>query len=183
MHNYTIQDYFMHERVSLDKNEYFKGTILAMPGTTDNHSLISGNFFFNLRNCTKNSNKNCYIYTNDVRFYIPLCKISTYPDIMIVCGEPKYYKGQENYVIINPNLIVEVLSKNTERYDRETKLPCYLTSDTVETVILIDQYKKHIEVYHKNQTSKPKTYNKGKFTVMDCEIDIDEVYEKVKFVN
>lgn len=181
MHNYTIEDYFRYERDSWDKSEFFQGQILALPGTTDNHSLINFNLAFELRKCMKNSGEDCYIFLNDVQFYIPLGKLGTYPDMMIVCDEPKYYKGQENYVITNPSLVVEVLSKSTELFDRDTKLPCYLTVDTVKTIILIDQYSKKIDVYHKNNTTEHFTYTKGIFKVMDCELEVDEVYHKVKF--
>ena len=182
MHNYTIEDYFRHENGSYDKSEFYKGQIFALPGVTGNHALINSNLSFEIQSCLNSNNKDCYVYLNDVKLYIPMCKISTYPDLMIVCDEPKYYKGQENYVITNPSLVVEILSKSTEKFDLETKLPCYLTVDTVKTVMLINQYKKQVEIYHKNKTSEPEIYTKGKFNVLGCEINVDDVYRKIKFV-
>jgi len=180
MHNYTIKDYFRHETFSWDKSEFCKGQILAMPGTTSNHALIAFNLAFELRTCMKKNDKDCYTYLNDVKFYIPLFNLATYPDLMIVCGEPEYYKGKEEYVILNPTLVVEVLSKSTQKFDFETKLPCYLTVDSVKTVMLIDQYSKKIYVYEKGKEAEYKTYSEGKFNVMDCELDVNEIYYKVK---
>ena len=181
MHNYTIQDYFRHENDSWDKSEFYQGQILTMPETTGNHSLICFNLAYELRKCMNTLGKDCYIYLNDVKFYIPLCKLGTYPDLMIVCDEPQYYKGQKNYVITNPTLLVEVLSQSTQKFDIETKLPCYLTNNSVKTVILIDQYKKSIDVYQKNNTTEHNLYTKGKFTIMDCELEVENIYHKIKF--
>ncbi len=182
MYNYTLQDYLNHESTSFDKSEFYKGQIFALPGTTDNHSLINLNLASELRACNKTSKQNCYIYMNDVQLHIPLCQLNTYPDLMAVCGEPKYYKGREHYIILNPNLIVEISSKSTRKFDKETKLPCYLTIDTVKTVVLIDQYTKNVEVYTKGKTTELKTYTEGKFKILGCEIDVDDLYYQVKFV-
>ena len=85
MHNYTIQEYFRHEANSMDKSEFYKGQIFALPGTTKNHALINFNFSFYIQQCMNANNRDdCFLYLNDVKFYIPMCKISSYPDLMVI---------------------------------------------------------------------------------------------------
>jgi Uma2 family endonuclease len=117
----TVQEYLTLERQSETKSDYLAGESFAMTGASRRHNLISGNIFADLH--AQLSGTACEVYTGDMRVRTPT-DLLCYPDIVAACGEPRF-DDDEFDTLLNPTLIVEVLSKSTEAYDRLTKLDHY----------------------------------------------------------
>src|SRR5918997_1049049 len=114
----TTEEYLAFERAAEYKNEYFDGEIVAMTGASRRHNLINVNVLSELHGQLRRAP--CEVYPSEMRVRIPAANLYTYPDVTVVCGEPKF---EDDYVdtLLNPTLIVEVLSKSTAMYDRTQK--------------------------------------------------------------
>lgn len=140
---YTPQQYLAMERESQQKNEYVNGEIFAMDGASDRHNLIVGNVFASLHNQMKG--KPCKVYSSDMRVKISSIGMYTYPDIVALCGETGFDDEQRD-TLLNPTVIIEVLSKSTEGYDRGEKFAHYRKMDSLKEYALISQDKMSIEL-------------------------------------
>ena len=116
--NYTPEEYLSLEIDAEFRSEYRDGEIVPMTGGTTNHNKIAGNFYAYLHFLLRKKPQELYI--GDVRLWIPEYRQYTYPDVMMVDDEPTYHDTGTT-TITNPSLIVEVLSKSTQDYDRGTK--------------------------------------------------------------
>lgn len=143
---FTPDEYLQLEEKSEDKHEYFQGEIFAMAGGSYNHNMIAGNFYAALHHFT--ASRPCTAFTSDMRLWIPQKQLYTYPDAMMVCGEPKFMQGRTD-TITNPLLIVEVLSKSTQEYDRGLKFEAYRTIPSLQDYLMLDQDRVHLECFHK----------------------------------
>lgn len=148
---YTPQEYLTLEETSEYKNEYIDGEILPMTGGTTNHNEIALNIAANLKFGLRG--KSYKVYMGDVRLWIPCYRVYTYPDVMVISGEP-IYEGTGKSTVINPILITEVLSKSTGNYDRGDKFEYYRSIPEMQEYILINQYKYYIEQFAKNNEGK-----------------------------
>jgi Uma2 family endonuclease len=148
---YTVEEYLKREEISLEKNEYRDGKIVSMTGGTTNHNEIAGNFYLNFKLSTKGQNYKTYI--GDVKLYIPNHNLYTYPDIMIISGQP-VYDGSSKITVTNPLIVVEVLSKSTKNYDKTDKFRYYRSIDSLQEYIIIDQYEYYIEQFSKNSNGQ-----------------------------
>ncbi|QLE55906.1 Uma2 family endonuclease [Nostoc sp. TCL26-01] len=144
---YTPEEYLQLEETSECKNEYIDGEIISMAGGTTNHNEIAGNFYANFKFMMRG--KNYKIYMGDVKLWIQRYRIYTYPDVMVIQGEP-LYEGTGNTTVTNPIMIVEVLSKSTENHDRTNKFRFYRSIPTLKEYIIINQYEYIIEQFNKN---------------------------------
>ncbi len=178
MTDYTFEQYLDYDQTSLSKNEFVRGDIKAMPGGTLKHGLLTNRLSSSFNPC---ADQNDYLITSpDVRLYIPICKLSAYPDMMIFCDPPKFYEDKRD-VLLNPAIVGEVLSKSTERYDRETKFPCYITVPSVSTVILVNQDIQRIEVYRRETEWEMESYDTGDLKVKDCTVNVERIYRNTDF--
>src|SRR4028118_400920 len=137
----TPEEYLVFERQAEYKNEYFDGEIFAMVGASRKHNLITTNITRELSQQLKN--KPCEVYSSDMRVRIPNANIYTYADLTVVCGEPKFEDAQFD-TLLNPALIVEVLSKSTASYDRSQKFAFYRTIESLTDYILVAQDTIHV---------------------------------------
>ncbi len=181
---YSPEEYLALEEAAIDKSEYIDGEIFPMPGGSTNHNRLTGNFFVALNIAFKAKDFEAFI--NDVRLWIPERRIYTYPDVMVVEGEPEYVNDRTD-MITNPKIIVEVLSKSTQGYDRTAKFEAYRTIPTFEEYLLFDPNKIHIEQYSKTAT-KRWTFREYDLedqaltlTSVELEVAIMDIYNKVKF--
>ena len=181
---YSPEEYLALEEVAEYKSEYIDGEIYPMAGGSTNHNQIALNFSTELNFAFKKLD--CRVYMGDVRLWIPKKRIYTYPDVMVVIGEPEYFNNRTD-TITNPKVIVEVLSKSTKEYDRSGKFEAYRTIPTFEEYILVDQTKIYVEQFYK--TGK-KRWSFGEYDAEDeaialnsvsFEISLADVYNKVKF--
>ncbi|HEY9872865.1 MAG TPA: Uma2 family endonuclease [Candidatus Obscuribacterales bacterium] len=143
---YTPEEYLELEEVAEYKSEYINGQIIPMAGGSTNHNRIAGNFYAALNFAFKQQNSE--VFMGDIRLWIPQKRIYTYPDVMIVAGEPEYFNNRTD-TILNPQVIVEVLSKSTKGYDREDKFEAYRTIPTFQEYVLISQTRMYIEQFSK----------------------------------
>src|SRR5262245_48428108 len=112
---WTPESYLAFERVSEIKHEYFNGEIFAMTGASRNHNRITIKTGAILLN--QLGQRRCDVFASDMRVKIKKIGKYTYPDVSVVCGEPEF-EDQEVDTLVNPNVIIEVLSPSTENYDR-----------------------------------------------------------------
>lgn len=181
---YSPEEYLAMENQSEDKHEYRDGQIVAMTGGTTNHNEISGNFYTLLKLSLRG--KKYRVYFSDVRLWIPQDRLYTYPDVMVVQGEP-VYEGQGTTTITNPMLVVEVLSASTQDYDRGTKFTRYRSIPELREYILIDQYQCSIEQFTKNESQQwvlTEIHGENSLLNVSClnlEMRMQDLYEGVKF--
>jgi Uma2 family endonuclease len=141
----TEEDYLRLERQALDKSEFHNGQMFAMAGGSINHSLLANSIGALLRGQVQ---AGCRVFNSDLRINIASSKIYTYADCSVICGEPQFSTDQQDNVL-NPLLIVEVLSPSTEGYDRGKKFELYRTIETFREYLLIHQDRPHVEHYSK----------------------------------
>ena len=141
---YTPAEYLEFERQSEIKHELIDGEIFEMAGANKRHNLIAGNAFRLLSN--QLLERECNVYSSDMRVKITSTKKYTYPDIVAVCGEELFEDSTED-TLLNPMLIIEVLSKSTEAYDRGAKFEFYQTIESFQEYVLISQEPFRVEQY------------------------------------
>lgn len=179
---FSIEEYLEMENASVEKNEYYKGEIFAMSGAKVPHNAISGNLFVALSNKLKG--KNCKPYNSDQRIHIQSNTLFTYPDISIICGEIMTLNDDE-YNVLNPSVIIEVLSRSTKNYDRGEKFKLYRDIPTLKEYILADSENIHIEVFRLNENNhwELEEYNSIEdllyVKVIDEKILLSEIYDGV----
>jgi Uma2 family endonuclease len=181
---FTPEEYLELEEKAEYKSEYRDGEIVQMTGGTTNHNKISGNFYAYLKFGLKGRNYDVYI--GDVRLWIPRYRQHTYPDVMVIQGQP-VYTGTNTTTVMNPTLIAEVLSKSTKNYDQGDKFLYYRSIPEFKEYILIDQYQHHVMQYVKTAEGQWSfTELEGEaanlsLQTVDFQIGLSELYEQVNF--
>ncbi len=140
--HWTVEEYLAFERQSETKHEYLDGEIFAMSGASRVHNRISWNITVALD--PQLESQECEGFAADMRVHIPATERYTYPDIVVVCGEPQF-EDAELDTLLNPTLIIEILSPSTEDHDRGRKLFDYRSIPSLETILLVAQSQVHIE--------------------------------------
>lgn len=148
---FTIEEYLAMEEVAVEKHEYYRGEIFAMSGPKVPHNIIFRNLFTGLAN--KLNGKRCQPFSSDQRIHIEANTLFTYPDISIVCGEPETLHD-DNWNLLNPAVIIEILSPSTKNYDRGEKFKLYRDIPTLTEYILVDSETIHIEVFRLNVSNR-----------------------------
>jgi len=180
----TPEEYLAMEEASEIKHEYYQGETFAMAGGSVNHNRVNKNLVKHFESGL--SGKPCEAFMDNMRLWIKANGLFTYPDLMVVCGEPEFYEGRDD-MITNPVVIVEVLSKTTQDYDRGDKFKLYRSIPTLQEYILIDQYSVHIEQYYLEAPKKWAfvEYNELtdilKFAKIDFQISLQDIYRRVEF--
>jgi Uma2 family endonuclease len=140
----TEAEYLAFDRQAGFKSEFFGGEIFAMAGGSAMHSLIAANLIRHLGNQLRGGS--CKVFTSDLRLKILATGLLTYPDTSVVCGQLEYVEGTDD-TILNPTLIVEVLSDSTEGYDRGEKFRQYQQMPALKEYLLVSQRLPRIEQY------------------------------------
>ncbi|BAG00288.1 MULTISPECIES: Uma2 family endonuclease [Microcystis] len=181
---YTPEEYLALEETSEDKNEYRQGEIIPMVGATTNHNQIAGNFY--RRFPLTINNQDYYTYMETVRLWLSDYSIYTYPDVMVIKGQP-LYQGNSQSNVINPLIIVEVLSNSTQAYDRGDKFKFYRSLPTFQEYILIEQSSYSVELYYKQKDDQWLIdFVTGENAVLqlvsvDWQISFQDLYQRVNF--
>ncbi len=144
------QEYLEQERSTEFRCEYHNGQIFAMAGASRNHNRIVTNISSSLNIQLKS--RPCNNYSNDMRIGIQGGKRYVYPDIIVTCGREEF-EDESQDTLLNPIVIVEVLSATTEAYDRGTKFLYYQTIASLQEYVLVSQEKKCFEIYRKQNDS------------------------------
>jgi Uma2 family endonuclease len=181
---YSPEEYLKLEEKAEYKNEYRDGAIVPMTGGTTNHNNIAGNFYVQILLALREKKYNIYI--GDVRLWISRYRIYTYPDVMVIKGNP-VYEGTGTTTVTNPLLIVEVLSNSTKNYDGGDKFDFYSSLPEFQEYILIDQYRFYVKQFAKNQEGKwVLTEYEGEDSILvlesvEFQISFQELYQRVDF--
>ncbi|MGB6295265.1 MAG: Uma2 family endonuclease [Rivularia sp. (in: cyanobacteria)] len=181
---YSTEEYLELEETAENKSEYIDGEIIPMAGASTNHNRIAGNLYSAVNFAFRRENYEAFI--SDVRLWIPKRRIYFYPDIMIVTGEAEYYDNRTD-TILNPQVIIEVLSKSTKGYDKEGKFEIYRTIESFQEYLLIDQTKIRVEQYFKTGKKQwvLREYDEEDenitFNSIPFEISLEDLYNRVKF--
>jgi Uma2 family endonuclease len=181
---YTPEEYLKLEVESTDKHEYCDGEIVLMTGGTTNHNKLAGKFYARILLALED--QGCEVYVGDVRLWIPRYREYTYPDVMVVQGQP-IYQLPGTTTITNPSLIVEVLSKSTKARDRGDKFRYYRSIPEFKEYIIIDQYSILVEHFVKTVDGKwilteyETQESILKLASVQFEITLQELYKRVNF--
>ena len=186
IHRCTPEEYLRLERDASEKHEFYRGEIFAMSGGSFNHSLISANVIRELGNGLRTSP--CRVFDSNLRIRIPRTTLYTYPDASVVCGPPQFDPlDTHRHTVLNPTLIVEVLSPSTEGWDRGGKLESYIQIESLRDYVLISSITARVEVYLRQTDG---TWNYSDATGLEArialrslrlELPLSEVYAGVTF--
>lgn len=181
---FTSEEYLAIERMADYKSEYFNGEMFAMAGASPTHALIVTNVVSELR--TQLKKRPCTVYSTDLRLRVSPTGLYTYPDVAVVCGEPEYDDKYED-TLLNPTLIIEVLSESTESYDRGAKFKQYQSVKSVKEYVLIAQNTPRIERFTRQNRSRWSPLmashigDEIELSSVNCVLSLAEVYDKVRF--
>jgi Uma2 family endonuclease len=179
----TFDDWLEGERASLEgRSEYLDGEVFAMTGASVEHNAIVVNIASELRAQMKG--RPCQVYANDLKVRIRPADAGKYPDLIALCGEHQFQDGRRD-VLLNPSLIVEVLSDSTEAYDRGKKFAIYRQIPSLREYLLVSQHQVQVELFSRGDD--------GRWTLSDysaltdsvplpsvgCTLSLAEVYDKV----
>ena len=181
---YSPEEYLALERKSDYKSEYVNGQIIAMAGASRQHNLIAGNLYREVSQQVRG--RPCEAYISDIRVKVSRTGLYTYPDVVVVCGAIRF-EGTSHDTLLNPLVIVEVLSASTEAYDRGEKFAHYRRLESLQEYLLVAQDKVRIEHYVRQGAqwvlSEVSDLNDTvHLASIGCDVGLQEVYDKVQFV-
>lgn len=176
---FTFEDYLALEEISTVKHEFLDGTVLAMAGGTPDHGALAANVIALLGGQLRD--RPCRVFTSDVRIRVKATGLATYPDVSVVCGEQQLDPDdREGNTIVNPRVIVEVLSPSTEDYDRGDKLAHYKRIPSLEEILLVAHEERRIELWRRESDHWTLHLSRGEeaasATSIACELPLRDVY-------
>lgn len=143
---FSFEEYILREQETELKHEWLDGQIIAMAGGTAEHARLTAELGFLLRSLL--DPKRCRVFSTDLRIRVSATGLATYPDITIVCGAPAFDPADAN-TVVNPTILVEVLSSSTEAYDRGEKWSHYRRIPSLQAYVLVDQLRPRVEMYER----------------------------------
>ncbi|MBW3572262.1 MAG: Uma2 family endonuclease [Gemmatimonadetes bacterium] len=179
----TPADYLAAERKAAEKSEYINGHVYARAGASRVHNLIAGNTVSELR--TQLRGRACEVYVSDMRVKVERTGMYTYPDVIGLCEEPRFEDAEVDS-LLNPAVIIEVLSPSTERYDRGEKFAHYRRLESLREYVLIAQDTRRIEHYRREGDSWVLTEVSGPdaalvISSLSCTLRPSDIYDRVEF--
>jgi Uma2 family endonuclease len=163
------EEYLALERKAEFKSEYLHGEIFAMTGTSRKHNLIAVNTASSLNQQLRG--RPCEVYMSDMRVKVAASGLYTYPDVVVVSGQPQL---EDDYLdtLLNPTVLFEILSKSTERYDRIAKSDYYRTLESLTEHLLVAQDEVLVEQYIKQADGH---WSLTDFSSLDATIELDSI--------
>jgi Uma2 family endonuclease len=147
----TEEQYLAIERAAEFKSEYYDGHMYAVSGGSASHAQIIGNLTRELGNALRQ--KPCGVMLNDLRVRVPPARFYTYPDVAVVCG-PMQFADDQKDTLLNPTLLIEVLSTSTESHDRAFKFDRYAEIESLREVALVSQFTPRVEIFRRQQSNQ-----------------------------
>lgn len=181
---YTPEEYLALEREAETKSEYLAGQIFAMAGASPEHNQIAFNLITLIGAQLRGGP--CRGYTSDQRVLVSSTGLYTYPDVSVVCGNPQYTPNDPE-ALVNPSLIIEVLSDSTEGYDRGEKFAHYDRVESLSEFVLVAQNMPRIECFVRQESGKwLLDHAEGldaslPLVSIPCELKLADVYNRVEF--
>ena len=181
----TEAEYLAYERASEIRHEFWRGELFAMAGASEGHNLASGNLFVAVQLALRD--KPCRAYTHDMRVFASQSRAYVYPDIVVACP-PIEFKDEKRDTLLNPQVVVEVLSPSTESYDRGKKFDLYRQSESLRQYVLIAQDEPRVMSYIRQSDGVAwlLTPLAGLNAVLDfptlgLSVPLSEIYRNVEF--
>ncbi len=180
----NLEEYLEFDYNAEGRYEYFDGEVVEMSGGSPEHSLLGNRIGFLLQR--ELLQKNCSVYNSEVQIKVPTMLPYRYADVSALCGQPIYEDLVNQRLLINPTLIVEVLSPSTALFDRGEKFAEYKSIESFREYLLIAQDKKFVTLYtkHNEKFWFQSEYFAGetlKLESLDCELSVDETYQGIDF--
>jgi Uma2 family endonuclease len=174
----TYAEYFAFEDKSTERHEFLNGEVFAMGGGTIEHARLIAGVSAALSNALRD--RPCGVYSSELRIRIRATGLTTYPDVSVVCSKAEI-DSEDPHAIVNPTLVVEVLSDSTEAYDRGEKAAHYRHLPSLREYVLVSQHRPRIEVYRKNEAGRWELYeyesgSRAELESVGCTLSVDEVY-------
>jgi len=179
----TPAEYLEIERRAETRSEYFNGEMFAMAGGTGKHAFIVANTVIALGQKSKGTS--CRVCSSDLRLQVKSIGLYTYPDVMVICGDLKYADGH-NDIVLNPSLIVEVLSKSTKSYDLGEKFEHYRLLPSLTDYLTVAQDRPAVDHWTRQQDVWVlKTYDDLSQTIgltsIGASLPLAEIYDRIDF--
>ena len=181
----TAEEYLEIERKAEYKSEYYQGEMFAMAGASFTHNLLAGNILFGLRRGL--GSRPCSVLPSDMRVRVSPRGLYTYPDVVVVCGEPQF-PDKQNDTLLNPTLLVEVLSPSTEAYDLGRKFDHYKSIESLGQYLLVATDRIHADLFTRQAdgswllTSASRMEDSLDLQSVGCRLTLADLYEKVELV-
>jgi Uma2 family endonuclease len=172
-----FEEYLRLEEYSNVKHEYLDGVMYAMSGGSPRHAALTSQVIAAL--VSQLRGRPCAVFTSDLRIRVTATGLATYPDVSVVCG-PLETDPADRHAVLNPTLVVEVLSDSTEEYDRTEKLDHYRQIPTLREIALVSQHEPRVEVWRRRDGDwTHDAYGSGSrapLTAVGCDLGVDELY-------
>jgi Uma2 family endonuclease len=177
------EEYLAQERLAELKSEYCDGRLHSMAGTSFRLNIIAGNLYSAIQSQLRD--KSCQPTFGDIRLQLESSGLFTYPDLMIVCGQPEFADAHLD-TLLNPTVIIEVLSPSTESWDRGGKFAHYRRLESLQDYVLVSQDRILVEHYTRQGQQWLLTESSGldgslRLASIGCEVPLAEIYAKVTF--
>ncbi|RIK76677.1 MAG: hypothetical protein DCC67_13620 [Planctomycetota bacterium] len=180
----TPEEYLAIERDVPMKHEYYRGEMFAMGGASREHNLIGGNIFAAIH--SQIANRRCEAYQNDLRVKVTPAGLYTYPDVVVTCQAPQF-EDKVLDTLLNPQVIIEVLSDSTEKYDRTKKFEMYRQLDSLREYVLVSHDRPHIDRFVRGDdgvwglTDADGLEATLELPTIGCRLRLADIYAKVEF--
>jgi Uma2 family endonuclease len=180
----TPEEYLAAERLSETRSEYLDGGVYPMTGAKIDHIRVVANLTTEL--VIQLRGRRCDVLASEMKVRLPDSRKFFYPDLSVVCGEPQFHDDRRD-IILNPVLVIEVLSESTEAFDRGAKFHAYQTLDSLKEYVLVAQDRPVIEQYVRSEgvkwsyTSVVGLESSLTLPSVECNLNLSAVYDKVEF--
>ena len=174
---YSIEEYLRLEEFANVKHEFFDGRIFAIAGGTPEHGAIAVRVAVALSNQLRG--KRCNVYNSDTRIRVVATGLDTYPDVAVVRGSEQRDR-EDRLALVNPVVLVEVLSPTTEDYDRGDKLEHYKRIPSLQEVVLVGHEQPTLDVWRRCADGWSSVHfaagQVARLEAIDCDLEVDEVF-------
>ena len=183
---YTFDEYLHREEKSVEKHEFYNGKIIRMPGGTDKHCEISMNIGAAIKFAIRPLPTKFRVYNSDLKIRIDSLDSGVYPDALVICKEPEYWQDRQD-VIVNPLVIVEVLSPSTQAYDRLGKFELYKELPSFQEYVLVNANKYAVETRFQEEPNlwrirhETNIDNSVTLNALGVSISMADIYENIVF--
>ncbi len=183
---YTLREYLAREERSKDKHEFYNGIIVKMPNAKYNHNLVAMNTAHALRNALKLVGQKYIVLGDGQKIYVESENVAVYPDALVIFDKPIFYQNRED-ILLNPLVVVEVLSRKTGLYDRTAKFDLYQSIPSFKEYVLIDPKKISVETRYREADDlwriTPYSIENQNVSLksLNVVLSINDIYENIGF--
>jgi len=181
----SIEKYLEKEALSTEKHEYYNGKMRKMPGSSYNHNKIAANIIISLGQAFEINQLAFEVISSDQKIFIPKLNQILYPDPLVVYNKPEFWNSRKD-VLLNPILIVEVLSPTTEKYDRHDKFMSYKNIPSFMEYVMVRQDQLEVETWFREEPHlwRETTVSESgdiKLSSIGISIPMDKIYRNIEF--